>query len=716
MRFRTLPLFCAAILAGCDRSSPKSASPASQMAKEESRNFSVDMEPIAQGRRIRVVWAQSSSDGAADISAQGNELLLMGLDSDDRQGIRQLSSAKRNFFRPLISSDGSKVIFTDRAAGPHIFSIPWGEETITDLGEGVAVAVWKDPASEVEWIYALEQIDAGAKGSLIGKRLVRFVAATPDEREIVWGQTPMDADGFALSRDGIYASALLPSPEASRVNLSQGSWKKLATATWPGMAPDNSYVSWTLDAERAVLQFNQMNQQEPWEINLSAAPGLGGNAKIWHPRWCGGVGILAFTGPYPQAPNQPNFIDLKDGTGAEIFLASIGAGSNAIVSTVQLTHNNRGDCYPDVWMEGPQIETLAGFEQSPEERPDAIPKPWPANPEAVHFAWNSGAKDVELPASDGTRVSRVFGKNFAKLDRFWNLDFSRGYFEADSASSSGLAAAVNGSHEFTVEAILTETRDGIDPLSIRLLGYRQKEGGEMFGLYRLEGNLVLRIRLGALAESSAVFPIKLASFRIDPDRPYHLTITISGKTLKTYIDSSLVSEDTLDEPGLGGWMEGVFQIGDPNPMGSAQWTGQAESVATYGRALSQEEVLKNFDAAKQKMAVRKSADRIKVKAKLEEITELPANAIQGPYPRVLTSRSYKLEEVLAGICEHKFFTVNHDAVLNQNVVKGLPGKIGDIYELVLEPAGQHPELKAARVENTSSHVDLPVFVDVTPRP
>jgi hypothetical protein len=364
-------------------------------------------------------------------------------------------------------------------------------------------------------------------------------------------------------------------------------------------------------------------------------------------------------------------------------------------------------------MEKAFVENLVSFDQFPVDKPDEKPLAWPSELKGALFAFNQASVDVPLPAQDGMRLCRPIAKQSAKFGRFWDLDVSRGYFEADAESNQLIGAACKASNAFTLEAAITEARDRYQLLSVRLISYRQADGAEAFGLYRVENNLVFRLRVGANVEQSLVYPIKLASFRIENDRPYHLVVTFENQALKTYIDGALVAQASVEGTGLGGWTQGVLQLGDPQPMGGDAWAGSLESVALYDRVLTVEEVSKNYDAAKQKLKQRRPTDRVKLRAKLTEITPLPADAVQGPYTRILTSRTYAVEQVEAGIYEDKNIVVLHDAALNRKLINGLPDKIGDTYTLLVEPVSQHPELKATQVINNTTALNLPPFLEVT---
>lgn len=704
---KLLWLSVAVVLTGCQEKAPTSRS-----VPEAGER--VDLSPVLQGRQIKLVWVQNAEPGVADPAGRGTELQLMSLDSEDGSSARRLTKKKQNYFRPLISRDGSTVVFTERSAQPHIFSIPWQGGTAVNLGSGVAVAVWVEPGTSQQFVYALDQLDEAAAGGLIGKRLFRFPIKTPGEREIIWEQAPVDVDGFQLSRNGKRACALLPAPEASIMNLEAKSSKKLPVGVWPAMAPDNSYVTWVLDADRGALEFNVPSQADSWKVSVSASDKIGGGRTIWHPRWSNNPGLITFTGSYPRAPNHPSFKAASDALQAEICIARVSPGATDMVRVMQVTKNAQGVAYPDLWVADSESDTLGSFVQVPREVEPTKLGPWPVDMTGVQFVFDSAARDVPIPRENGTRLCKVVGKQSSKLGRFWQMDVSRGYFEGDQESNQAIGRACAESGAFSVEAILTESRQGYGDLSVRLLSYRQADGSEALGLYRVETSLIARVRLGG-KQQALVYPVKLGGVRIENDRPYHLVVTCDGQILTTYFNGAIISQIQLERGGLGDWTSGVLQIGDPRPLDEKGWRGGVDGVAVFSRALTADEIAKNYSVAQEKISVRKPSSRIKISGKLEQITALPEDALRGPYSRVLTARTYSVKKVQAGTYESgKSMVVFHDAVINRQPVAGLPDKIGETYPLEVEPVSQHPELKATEKINLSTAVELEEYLEVSP--
>ncbi|MBP7950560.1 MAG: hypothetical protein KA004_12985 [Verrucomicrobiales bacterium] len=714
---RTASALAVGLLAGCGKKEAQPAAPSSPAPPDAGtvRDFAGELNPVAQQRRLRIVWVQHAQSGAADVAAKSAELILLGLDSQDQRGIRRISPDTGNFFQPLLTSDGARVVVTDRSAEPVIHLIDWENGRRIMLGSGAALCVWKDPATLDDWVYALEEIEPGTRGSLVGHRVVRFLLKQPDDREIVWVESPVEAASFRVSRDGRRAAAQVPAPAVARLNFGSGrEMHPLSQGLWPSLAPDNSYVAWSFDAAQSALVMAAPNQRQTWQIPLPAAPGMPGGGQFWHPRWSNHVGVFAFSGPYLRSPEDPAYADKADGAGAEIWLGRLGPGGSEILSTVRVTTNDRSDGFPDVWVEGPAVETLAGFPQAPEDKPDEEPKPWPVNSEGALFVWDTAARDNKLPSADGERICRVEARGFASFGRHFDMALSGGAFEADAISSQAIGPACQQANAWTLEAMITESREGLEPLSLRLISYADAAGFEIFGLYRVDNSLVLRLRMGTADEAPQVHPVKLANHRIDNEKPYHLTLSLSGGKLRVFFEGVLSREIALEKPALSGWTAGRLQMGDLQPYGGNQWQGVMEAVAVYARSLTEDEVQKNHAAARQKAALRRPISRVRLRGKLLEATPVPPLGAGQPYPRLLLASTYAVEKVLYGICEQKTVVVLHWAVMDRKPVPGMPREIGRTYEMLLEPESGHPELQAERIQSAVAGVHAPRFIDVLP--
>ncbi|PID72881.1 MAG: hypothetical protein CR992_01110, partial [Desulfobacterales bacterium] len=75
------------------------------------------------GAHSRVVWVQDQDKGS-DTFGRSRELMLYGYDSVDGRGERPLLSEKGNYFKPLFTPDGKKVIVSDRLQR-MIYTVDW---------------------------------------------------------------------------------------------------------------------------------------------------------------------------------------------------------------------------------------------------------------------------------------------------------------------------------------------------------------------------------------------------------------------------------------------------------------------------------------------------------------------------------------------------------------------------------------------------------------
>lgn len=77
----------------------------------------------------------------------------MGFDTEGGRGERAILDERRNDSKPLITPGGDRVVFTNRP-DLDISIVNWDRSSLRRLADGFGVAVWTDPATGVEWLYA----------------------------------------------------------------------------------------------------------------------------------------------------------------------------------------------------------------------------------------------------------------------------------------------------------------------------------------------------------------------------------------------------------------------------------------------------------------------------------------------------------------------------------------------------------------------------------
>lgn len=340
-----------------------SACSAAGGAKED-----VDEVRALTGAHTRVVWVQG--DGT-DPNAEGDQLLLLGYDTEDGRGERVILGERRSYVKPLLTSGGQRIVFTSRVAPDRaeISIVDWDGAHLRRLADGFALAVWQDPRESREWIYA---------SSSDFREVVRYPLDAPHAREIVWNRTMISPDSFQVSADGRHAGGLFPWPVAGLAELPNGDLRQLGDGCWTALAGPRGLVFWYFDGAHRNLTMADVRSGKKWVVPVNSAPGFEG-AEAFHPRWASHPRFLAISGPYNQGgDNQVS----RGGAQAEIYLGRFSPDYSKVEAWARVSRNEGGDSYPDVWVdrraphsarpEGPLGPAAADAERSAGTRPERV--------------------------------------------------------------------------------------------------------------------------------------------------------------------------------------------------------------------------------------------------------------------------------------------------------------------------------------------------------
>ena len=647
---------------------------------------------LAQQPAVRAVWVQQTG-GDPDPRAAGTGFRLMARELPGEA--RVLLPGPGNFSRPLLSADGAMVYYTDRRAtagesgtafAPEMFAVPFAGGAVRKLGTGMAVAVWRAPDG-TEFVYALTSLQTSRRPGLTGELLVRFQPATPDEREIMWTESPLGADNFQLSRDGTRAAGLFPWPQAGLANLDERNFAPLAQGSFPVLAADDSYALGVLDGDRRRLRMFVPNVEPGWELlPAQSLPSQAG--EVNHLRWTNDPLHFALSGP-PARGDAP-----------DVYLATLRPDMRAIEQAVPLSTDPAPDYFPDVWIAGGHTRTSA-LTQKPVVVAKPAASPWPVTRDALHFSWENlaaeGAADVftlhagATPGRDGS------------------LNVSAGWADTPAEAIAPLTAACAASGAFSMEALITE-RQTASPCSLRLLSLRLPDGRDACALYRVDRSLVLRILTGGepLAERHT-----LQTLAIEHDRPFSFFLTLHAGRVSFYLDGQLMKEIPLDAPGLQSWQGLRLTAGDAAPYGGP-WTGQVERIALYSRALAAAEIADAWRGTQALLTLRPRPTAFKVKAKLSELPALPDAAALAASPRWLHASSWEVEQTYLGYLKPGKIILLQWAWLDGKAAPLPPVQPGQSIEFFMESLDDHPELRAVPTHHAVTAGELPVFFDTTP--
>ena len=122
--------------------------------------------------RTRVVWVQDMGDGS-DVDAQGSNLRLMGLDSEDGKGERAILGTLKNYAKPLMTPSGNRVVYSDRIR-KKIYVVNWDGSGLRELVGGFGLAVWRDPRDGREWIYYGSESGCRMEGRIVRRCIAHY--------------------------------------------------------------------------------------------------------------------------------------------------------------------------------------------------------------------------------------------------------------------------------------------------------------------------------------------------------------------------------------------------------------------------------------------------------------------------------------------------------------------------------------------------------------
>ncbi len=652
----------------------------------------------------RIVWVQDQSALQNDTLARGKSLKLMGLDSRDGQGERAISAGVQSYAKPLITPDGKRVVYSDHVAD-RFFVVNWDGSGKRNLGAGYALDVWADPANDIEWVYVARR--ALPRDSFVYRDVVRIQLDNPTVRETVWSKTQISPDNFQLSADGLRAAGEFPWPNSGIADIAARTWSKRSTGCWASIAPDNSYVCAVFDGPHRNWQMHSSDGEVVWTVNLNGAPGFGGH-EVFHPRWSNHVRFLAITGPY-SVKGKVNEIS-GGGPQVEVYIACLNAAFDRVEKWVQVTHNQRGDFHPDVWIDGGSKAVIPAS-IARREQVATTRLAWPTSTADAVFVWENSSRQNDLLDAAGQviRSCKVEARGNCRFDRFFAMDCGAGWFSTTGADEPLLPAA-RARNEVTIEALLTP-RDVKTAGVARVLSFATAGGVVNAAIEQEQGALFLRLRSGAVGKSVEQ-RAKLCDLKAQ--EPRHVVVTAAKGAVQCWVQGKLVGSKTAVGTDFTGWEPAQLAFGG-DPAGTQNWSGGLERVAIYGRGLSVEELRENAARANEKLLRRAPVARFKIRAELVEGTAIPDPESILPYRRGLVVHHYRVRQQLEGKLGVSELLVARWGILDGQRVAGDAAEPGKLVELMLERIEDHPELKSERQLMDVERIELPLFYDAARR-
>lgn len=652
------------------------------------------------GARTKLVWVRDLG-GGKDPFTHGNRFALMGLDTDDAEGIRRLLPETDNFSRPMISPDGEQVIFSRRNGkeeggtvkwSPEIHIWNWKDRQDRVLRAGYAVDVWRNPADGGSWIYAVKSLKDGAGPNPDGSDLVRFPLSDPEKEESVWSRGMITTDNLQVNRSGTAASALVPWPNAGRFDFQARQFVRLTTGCWPSLAPDDSGLSWVFDGKHEHLRMFLPGLRDSWKVDISHADTIKGRAG-YHPRWSNDPRIVTFTGPFRGRVHI-------GGKGVEVVVARLNAAMTKVEDSLSLRDKTKNpDWYPDVWVEGGEKNSLDVAAIGPDDRQPAPviveAETWAVSPEALAFVWQDANSPNQVSGPSGPRECSVAAQGQARFDAHRGMLTGGGWFAADEDSAKAVAGALAGGPWSLEMAVIPRATEW---------GAVVVSAGPALEV-RMEGpDLIAQRGARAWRVAGGLTPGSLTH------------VVMGGKSADEVPWAIVNGAEQVIKPTDANDLSQVpagLSFGS-RPDGSELWDGVLEAIAIHGQVPDPRTAVAHAGLWRKRLTERPPIPQSKVRAKVLEVSEILDTEDIGSYTRALTTVLFQREAVLSGPDPGEQFTAAFWTVLGQKPVDSGSLKKDAELELTLEPLPAHPELESERTSDEVSSGEIPDFLEVSP--
>lgn len=648
---------------------------------------------------VRVVWCQDH-DVNDDVFAKGPRLKLMGYDSRDGKGERCILPGLANYNRPMITPRGTHVAFTD-SIQMKAYIVDWDGSNLREFADGRVLEVWVDADTGIEWIY----VQSGAKRGehFDSNPVYRHQASSLSHRELVWDNSPVGSDNFQLSADGKRAGGQFPWPQTGIADMLENSWVRTGRGCWTSFAPDNSYLLWIFDGAHRFVTMRSADDGRRWKVRVNTAPGID-RAEVYHPRWSNRPRYFALTGPYTI--RRGGTCIRGGGSGVEVFMGQFNDAFTEVAQWERITHNQRADFYPDVWIAGggEQARRVAGQEREHELAPPAA---WPVKREGLVFLWENRAAENEiLKGARKTRVEPIGPHGLAKYGRFLDMDLAKGFF-ATEADNDHVLTECRGSGQLSVEALVTPQHVGREGTAT-IISYASGALTGNFALGQQRNRLFFKLRTDSGPPGIAFAPVMLST--LDGPHAHHVIVTYKPGELCCYVAGKKVHVSRDISGDFTTWQPQHLVFGGER-NGQQDWAGQLEGIAIYSRAMDEAEAARSYSAFTTRLRKRRPLDAVEVLLRLKEISETPSLESIAPYRSCLVVYGYEVERVVRGEIKSQDVLVAHWAILNGRTIidSATPGKS---YSMVLEPFDDHPELEGERLIMNTEDIESPLYYDI----
>jgi hypothetical protein len=657
------------------------------------------------GAPTRIVWLQDTSDGS-DYLARGDELRLMGLDTEVLPSARTLLDGHGNMAKPFFTANGDWVVFSDRYQ-QRVFLVNWEGGQLQNLGPGFGLTTWVDPKTGIEWLYvARDRLDDrrilpaylslwrfplfSADGSFPGE----YSDQTKKQEQLVWDQTQISEDSFQLSSDGRYASAAFPWPETGILDLESRRWDRLGQGCWVAMSPDNDYLFWIFDGpHRNVFMFRGDNREDRWTVNVNNAIGMDGY-EVYHPKWSNHSRIIAVSGPYKVG--EGSYRLPGGGAGVKIYLGRFNSERTEIEAWVQATDDSNADFYPDVWVQ-PHADLKVAKRDVVARKTKPQEPSWPLQRESLLYVWENaaGLHDITFEQTGSQYFFRPEPRLLARYTRHNAMHLDGGFFIDKSL----------GKHLQRFPPLDTFT---LEFTAIPALAQNETDEAWVFAVESAGFPVLIasregRWRVQALDADALLQPVV-------PGRPVHFALVYLPGEMKVYVDGGLACVLSVDiAPDI--WLHAALLFGG-DKAGGHDWQGSLEKFALYQGVLEAEKIAQQQALILHAHAQRPIPDTVLVRSRVVQTSSVPSPEDIAPYQRGLVVNEYEVIEVLEGQFSENRFLAAHWAILDETVLDAAYRAPGSERVLLLERFDERRELEGERLAQEIDNFLLELYIEM----
>jgi hypothetical protein len=585
------------------------------------------------GAHTRVVWMRDVKDSRG-VLGHGERFKLMGYDSRDGRRVRKILGKTGNYFRPLLTPDGERVVFSKHDAS-EVWIVDFDGGNLRRIGPGIAAALWRDPQTGTVWVYGSSAPRSGP--------LVRYPLEDPSKVETVWSKaeiTPTLPGNLQLSADGRKTAAGLPWPFAAVVELPDGAQARIKNGCWPAIAPDYSYLSWTFAGSHRHLHMHDLWSNRDWEVRITKAPGMEDH-ELYHPRWSNHARFMTFSGPYKKKKKQKKNVTDLGSPAVDINIGRFNEDFTEIEAWVDVTDSKHGEFFPDVWIEG------GADYQSKFSRP-GVPSPiveprvdlsneWPGTDQGLMFLWADSRAGNSAAASRFSKSAIAAASGEARFGPNHEMWLQNGPVRVEGFDAP-MIEAVKRTGAFTLEFVAASASiDAAGPR--RIIRLAKDPNGLCFSVEQRGDKLVFRLRTHETGPDGK--EVEVAT--IERGRLYRVAIGFARDGLTAWVDGRRVLETAAVPGGLWDWPEDAqLLFGDESGDGGLPWHGLLEGVAVYDRKITDEEAARKAELYAAKLAARPERPVYEADLELVRRHEPPDLEEISPYRRALVLNLYKV--------------------------------------------------------------------------